>query len=695
MTSRPMAAPIPAMPKNPGNTPVPSRGRSEASQPVRDQLTIGPAGNVQDHNVLRQFSHPVSHIYELPSQPLAAAVRITLPTSRPPIRLASSEHVADDHIKSNATFSTDADLIKHFESVLKQIGQHQPPVQQPRRFARQATSSSFKHTVSNLFRRSSSRIAKDIALDFSTSFASENSLRGPTSNAITSGQLAKCPYPALPNTLPSLDCTFWIDIPAISNAGPADACGVIEPVSSGWGMLSPGVDSLAVQHVRDQGCPELRRRASSFDTANQTSSHVCTKQGTRGGQSVYQLERLPWPFPPHSGPGTKARRVSLNLPDDFNVDVVDLQCEFEYPSKLLGRHGNYIGKGAASKVTLMGRKGCPSQLYAVKEFRGKSTKETKEMYDKKIKSEFTIARSLHHPNIVQTFRLCIDHGRWNHVMEYCSEGDMFDLVQRGHLRRDERRKDRFCLFKQLIQGVNYLHSNGIAHRDIKLENLLITKNSKLKITDFGVSEVFSGLHPGSSEATGRCGQKMGSIRLCCPGICGSEPYIAPEVLEKKGTYDPRALDVWSSAIILIYMTFGGAIWSRAEPGNRQYDKFVAGWEKWKSEHADSASITDTDYPCCQALEVGVSPPALRRILLQMLNPDPTKRISISKVIQHRFIKRIECCQLESSTEVPPTIDAGKKEGLIWAARIPYSHNHLPPKGQGGHGFNILPGHGGS
>jgi hypothetical protein len=172
--------------------------------------------------------------------------------------------------------------------------------------------------------------------------------------------------------------------------------------------------------------PEYNRRASSYDGSRPNTP---LPPPAEGDETMYPPERSVWPLPPESGTGAKARRMSLSLPDDFAVDVAELQSEFEYQRKFLGRHGKHLGKGAASKVTLMMRKGCPEELYAVKEFRGKSHRESQQDYENKIKSEFSIAKSLHHPNIVETFRLCTDHGRWNHVMEYCSEGDLFSLVQ--------------------------------------------------------------------------------------------------------------------------------------------------------------------------------------------------------------------------------------------------------------------------
>ena len=271
-----------------------------------------------------------------------------------------------------------------------------------------------------------------------------------------------------------------------------------------------------------------RHRATSMDLETASTP---TKSGEN--QEGVDLTRNEWAIPADAGTGLKSRRMSVSLPDDFWVDVVDLHEEFSDQSKMIGKRGKTLGRTTTAKVTLMVRKGFPNELYAVKEYRGKSSHETAAEYEKKVKSEYSIAKSLHHPNIVETIRLCTANGRFNHVMEYCSEGDLFGLIKQDYLKKPDRLADRLCLFKQLVQGVHYLHSHGIAHRDIKVENLLITNTSKLKITDFGVSDVFSGIHPGLRQAGGQCGIDMCDVRLSDPGICGSLPYIAPEVFEKK------------------------------------------------------------------------------------------------------------------------------------------------------------------
>ncbi|KAI9729819.1 MAG: hypothetical protein M1834_006567 [Cirrosporium novae-zelandiae] len=384
-----------------------------------------------------------------------------------------------------------------------------------------------------------------------------------------------------------------------------------------------------------------------------------------------------------SGVGLKSRRMSLSLPDDFVVDSIELNEEFASSSLLPGRRGKTIGNGATAKVKIMKRKGGSSdELYAVKEFRRKGSHETQAEYEKKVKSEFSIANSLHHPNIVRTVRLCTHNGRWNHVMEYCSVGELYSLVQKRYLTKD----DKLCLFKQLLQGVAYLHVHGIAHRDIKPENLLMTSQGHLKITDFGVSEVFCGEHPGLRSSGGVCGKNMKECRRSAPGICGSLPYIAPEVLEKKGDYDPRPLDVWSSAMVFLTMLLNGNPWGEArveKDTSGNYAAFLAGWKKYIADHPDGLIPMDDPsarLPKCGVLfSRGIESYALRRLVLRMLHPDPDKRITIREALCDRWMKTVECCCLEEE-DSKAMIDASAKNGCKSTSKMQVKklHNHLPP-----------------
>ncbi|KAI9845760.1 MAG: hypothetical protein M1837_004593 [Sclerophora amabilis] len=378
-----------------------------------------------------------------------------------------------------------------------------------------------------------------------------------------------------------------------------------------------------------------------------------------------------------TGAGLKARRMSTSLPDDFTVDAVELNTEFTSTSVVPGRRGKTVGSGATASVKLMARKGSVTdEIFAVKEFRKKGKHEHEEDYEKKVKSEFTIAKSLHHPNVVETVRLCTHSGRWNHVMEYCPQGELFSLIQRGYMGES----DRLCLFKQLLRGVAYLHLHGIAHRDIKLENLLLTNEGHLKITDFGVSEVFCGEHPGLRGSGGECGRNMKECRRCAPGICGSLPYIAPEVLEKNGEYDPRPLDVWSCALVYLTMRYRGSPWLAAEKGNPQFDKFLRGWEAFSAKNPDQIITDESGTPKCGEVFAALDSQAMRRLLLRMMHPVPEKRIGICDAVGDRWVKTIECCSLENYEMTEQAIDAAGKKSckLGWKSGIKKLHNHLPP-----------------
>ncbi|KAK5459433.1 hypothetical protein LTS15_003561 [Exophiala xenobiotica] len=396
------------------------------------------------------------------------------------------------------------------------------------------------------------------------------------------------------------------------------------------------------------------------------------------GSSVDQSTRSsPFTVPAQEGAGLKSRRLSTSPSDDFVVDVCSLEDEFVSASKI-GRRKE-IGKGASATVMIMLKRGDKKSggvcQYAVKEFRKKSIRETEEEYIRKVKSEYTIAKSADHPNIVRTVRLCTNNGRWNHVMEYCQQGELFGLVERKYFKAE----DRNCIFKQVLRGVKYLHEHGIAHRDIKLENILMTDDGHIKITDFGVSEVFCGDHPGIASSRGLCGHGMRESRLSTPGICGSKPYISPEVLAQDREYDPIKLDAWACGILFMTMILAGNPWQSASEEEINYSIFLEGWEAFLDRFGDMP-IDENSYPQCGPIFNSLPSHSQRRCILKLLHPDPDQRCTVNEALNDRWVKGIDCCSPDTRGAAENNIDVTKMGCDKVAARmsVQAKHDHLPP-----------------
>ncbi len=129
-------------------------------------------------------------------------------------------------------------------------------------------------------------------------------------------------------------------------------------------------------------------------------------------------------------------------------------------------------------------------------------------------------------------------------MEYAPY-DLFSVVMSGSMTRPEI----YCVFRQICDGVEYLHSLGLAHRDLKLDNCVMTNDNVVKLIDFGTATVFH--YPGKKTTL-------------ATGIVGSDPYLAPEVLSQE-SYDPRKTDVWGVAIIFMCMVLRRFPWKIPDP----------------------------------------------------------------------------------------------------------------------------------
>ena len=149
-----------------------------------------------------------------------------------------------------------------------------------------------------------------------------------------------------------------------------------------------------------------------------------------------------------------------------------------------GKFGKVLGSGAGGSVRLM-KRSSDGTTFAVKQFRDRHSYESEREYSKKVTAEFCIGSTLHHGNIIETLDIIHEKGHWYQVMEY-APFDLFAIVMTGKMSREEIT----CSFLQIVSGVTFLHSMGLAHRDLKLDNVVVNEYGIMKLIDFGSASVF-------------------------------------------------------------------------------------------------------------------------------------------------------------------------------------------------------------
>ncbi|CAN8100880.1 unnamed protein product [Discula destructiva] len=212
-----------------------------------------------------------------------------------------------------------------------------------------------------------------------------------------------------------------------------------------------------------------------------------------------------------------------------------------------------------------------------------------------------------HPNIIEWFATGEDPvWRWI-AMEFAEGGDLFDKIEAD---KGVSEDIAHLYFLQLISGVSFMHSKGIAHRDLKPENILLNEAGDLKIADFGMATLF---------------QYKGQTKTSTT-MCGSPPYIAPEVLQcaaghKTMRYQADLVDIWSCGVILFVLLVGNTPWE--EPTDKK-------WE-WREYVRSNGRSTDE-------LWLNVPPEALS-LLRGMMNIEMDKRFSFAQIRQHPWYTR--------------------------------------------------------
>ena len=262
-----------------------------------------------------------------------------------------------------------------------------------------------------------------------------------------------------------------------------------------------------------------------------------------------------------------------------------------------------IGEGYFGKVKL-GIFKPTNEKYAIKIINKKLMKI--KMKKSKFK-EIDITKKFNHINVIYVYKVIDTPENYYIVMEYCKNGELFEYISKKE-RLDEDEASSF--FYQIINGVEYIHSKGIAHRDLKLENLLLTEDNIIKIIDFGLSHEFNGKDLLKTK-------------------CGSPSYASPELIAQP-FYDGFKSDIWCCGIILYamlcgYLPFDGdedkdgkdVLFKNIIEGNLEFPKFI-------SEIA-------------------------KDLIIRLLNVDAKERISIPEIKKHPFyLKGKKECKISSA-----------------------------------------------
>jgi len=272
-------------------------------------------------------------------------------------------------------------------------------------------------------------------------------------------------------------------------------------------------------------------------------------------------------------------------------------------------YGRLIGQGAFGKVNI-GLNILAGRVVAIKSFNKKELSENGENM-KKILYETDLMKKLNHPNITKILEVFEDDDYILISMEYINGGNLFSFVKK---RRKLSEKTAKYLFKQIILGIQHIHSHKIVHRDIKLENILIDLNNNIKICDFGIGKILT------------------YKKQLLYDKCGTPMYMAPEILlsSKNHGYEGYPVDIWSAGISLYIMLSGTLPFNLKNNENSSMD------ESSENNIELQYSIINNDPKYIEKIS-----DEARDLLKGLLNKNPNKRLTIEQILNHPWLQMDE------------------------------------------------------
>nr|OQO22273.1 hypothetical protein B0A51_09330 [Rachicladosporium sp. CCFEE 5018] len=343
--------------------------------------------------------------------------------------------------------------------------------------------------------------------------------------------------------------------------------------------------------------PSGSRRSESHDRSTSTQQPARTESSrTSSGHARTQSRydpNAPQTAPPASNGASVPDNRSSNPTNLRRRTTVDTQTGH-------WDLGKTIGAGSMGKVKLARNKETGEQV-AVKivpiastdgEHRTQAERERAD-HSKEVRTarEAAIVTLVDHPYICGMRDVVRTNYHWYMLFEYVNGGQMLDyIISHGRLKEKQARK----FGRQIASALDYCHRNSIVHRDLKIENILISKTGDIKIIDFGLSNLFS---PRSHLKT----------------FCGSLYFAAPELLQAKAYTGPE-VDIWSFGIVLYVLVCGKVPFDdQSMPQlHAKIKKGIVEYPPWLT-------------------------PECKNLIARMLNTDPQQRATLSEILTHPWM----------------------------------------------------------
>jgi serine/threonine protein kinase len=242
-----------------------------------------------------------------------------------------------------------------------------------------------------------------------------------------------------------------------------------------------------------------------------------------------------------------------------------------------------------------------------------------------IEREIAIMKSMEHKHVVPLldygFGLVrLKEGNFNKAyaaLEFAQGGNLYDFIETGAFPERVAR----MYYRQMMEGLSYLHSKGIYHRDLKPENVLLDSKLTLKISDFGFAKL-------SSEMKGNVTRTN----------LGSKGYKAPEIYLNT-PYSPAASDIFASGAILFILMAGHPAFGESKQTDSWYklvwlERFDIFWK----------GLDNVRPP-------GTFSPAFKSLIQGLICKDPSKRLTMQQVMEHPWVKDPDVATAEEVKEL--------------------------------------------